>query len=108
MNFGREIIQQEMKKLEAELEKLENQPDSPVKSSLQEKTRTKLMGSELKLQQLENDLADIGTKPGEKAGGRLECGIAYPGTEISFGEEMLRIRQVSGNALSSRSTGRSY
>ena len=29
----------------------------------------------------------------EKGGGRLECGIAYPGTEICFGDEILRLRQ---------------
>ena len=30
----------------------------------------------------------------EKGGGRLECGIAYAGTEISFGSETLRLRRA--------------
>ena len=31
--------------------------------------------------------------------GRLECDIAYPGTEISFGDEVLRLRQLSRKCI---------
>ena len=27
--------------------------------------------------------------------GRMECGIVYPGTEISIGDEVLRLRRIS-------------
>ena len=94
-NFEREAVQNELKGLEMELEKLECQLDSPVKSSLLSKLRIKVSTAELKLRQLENDLMDITIQLEEKNSGRLECGVAYPGTEISFGEETLRLRQES-------------
>ena len=91
-NFEREIVQKELKNLEMELEKLECQLDSPTKSSILGKTRMKLSVAELKLKQLEEDLADIKLTLEEKESGRLECSTAYPGTEISFGDEILRLR----------------
>jgi len=92
-NFEYEIVQRELKKLEMELEKLECQLDSTGKSSLLDKTRMKLSLAELKLKQLESELADIRIETEENNTGRLECGIAYPGTEICFGDEILRLRQ---------------
>ena len=92
-NFEREVIQQELKDLEIELEKMECQLDSPAKTSLLNKTRMKLSVAELKLKQLEDDLANIKVELMEKEHGRLECAVVYPGTEISFGDEMLRVRQ---------------
>lgn len=94
-NFEREIVQQELKELEMEMEKLECQLDSSSKSSLLDKARTKLTVAELKLKQLESELSDLKIETDEKNKGRLECGIAYPGTEISFGDETLRVRQES-------------
>ena len=91
-NFEYEIVQRELKMLEMELEKLECQLDSTGKSSLLDKTRMKLSLAELKLKQLESELADIRIEAEEQNTGRLECGVAYPGTEISFGEETLRLR----------------
>ena len=94
-NFERELVQRELKVLEMELEKLECQLDSTSKSSLLDKTRSKLMVAELKLKQLESELADLKIEAEEKNKGRLECGVAYPGTEISFGDETFRVRQES-------------
>ena len=90
-NFELEYLRQELKKLEMEQEELECQMDSPSKSSLLSKTRMKLTVTEHKLRQLEEDMPqpDAAAK---KNNGRLECGVAYPGTEISFGEETLRLR----------------
>ncbi len=98
-NFEREIIQRELKELTIELEKLECQLDSPTKSSILGKTRMKLSVAELKLKQLEEDLADIKLTLEEKESGRLECSLAYPGTEISFGEEILRLRQETRHCV---------
>ncbi len=92
-NFEREVVQQELKDLEMELEKLECQLDSPVKSSLLAKLRVKVSTAELKLKQLEDDLMDIEIELTEKNGGRLECGVAYPETEINIGDELLRLRR---------------
>lgn len=91
-NFEYDLVQQELKFLEIEMEKLECQLDTSEKPGLLEKTRMRLSVAELKLRQLESDLADIRIETEESNTGRLECGIAYPGTEISFGDETLRLR----------------
>lgn len=91
-NFEYELVQRELKLLEMEMEKLECQLDTTGKPGLLEKTRMKLSVAELKLKQLESELADIRIETEESNTGRLECGIAYPGTEISFGSETLRLR----------------
>lgn len=91
-NFEYELVQRELKILEMELEKLECQLDTTGKPGLLEKTRMKLSVAELKLKQLESELADIRIETEESNTGRLECGIAYPGTEISFGDETIRLR----------------
>lgn len=91
-NFEREQVQRELKNLEMELEKLECQLDSPVKSSLISKVRVKLNTAELRLQQLEEDLLDIQEELKDREEGRLECSVAYAGTEISIDDEMIRLR----------------
>ena len=98
-NFEREAVAQELRELEIEMEKLEAQLDSPVKASLLGKLRMKLSVSELKLRQMEDDLMDIKLELNEKNDGRLECGIAYPGTELTFGDEVLRLRQESRQCI---------
>ncbi len=92
-NFERELVRRELKGLEMELEKLECQLDSPVKASLISKTKVKLNTAELRLQQLDEDLEDTKEElRGHEEDGRLECGVAYAGTEISIGDEMVRLR----------------
>ena len=45
------------------------------------------------LQQLEEDLIDIKAELKDRGeDGRLECGVAYAGTEISIGDEITRLR----------------
>ena len=104
-NFEREVVQQELKDLEMDLEKLECQPDSPVKSSLLAKLRVKLSTAELKLKQLEDDLVDIEQEMTEKTAGRMECGVAYPETEISIGDEMLRLRRETRQCVAKLVSG---
>lgn len=91
-NFEREQVQKELKELEMEMEKLECQLDSPVKASLISKVRVKLNTAELRLQQLEEDLQDIQEELKDREEGRLECGVAYAGTEITIDDEMVRLR----------------
>lgn len=91
-NFEYDLVQQELKILEMDLERLECQLDTSGKPGMLEKTRMKLSVAELKLKQLESELADLQIETEESNTGRLECGIAYPGTEISFGDETLRLR----------------
>ncbi len=95
-NFEREQVQRELKALEMEMEKTECQLDSPAKTSILSKLRMKMSVAELKLKQLDDELADLDKEElKEKEEGRLECGVAHAGTEISFGEETLRLRQES-------------
>ena len=62
-----------------ELEKLECQLDSTGKSSLLDKTRMKLSLAELKLKQLESELADIRIEAEEQNTGQLDIHrIALP------------------------------
>lgn len=92
-NFERDTIRKELRELKQELERLENQLDSPAKSSLLGKTRMKISVAELKLKQMEEDLNAMKAELKEKDSGRLECSVAYPGTELIFGNEILRLRQ---------------
>lgn len=95
-HFERETVQQELRDLELEAERLEAQLDSPAKSSQMGKLRIKLSAAELKLRQLEDDLLDIQMEMSEQekevGSARLECGTLYAGTDIHFGEEMIRLR----------------
>ena len=58
-SFEREQVRRELKELEIEHERLECQLDSPVKSSLLGKVRMRLSTTELRLQQLEEDLRQV-------------------------------------------------
>lgn len=91
--FERDSVRRQLRELSQDLERLEDQLDSPAKSSLLGKTRMKLSVAELKLKQLEEDLDAIKAEAKDRDTGRLECSIAYPGTEITFGNEILRLRQ---------------
>ena len=91
-SLERELLRQELKALDQELERLGEQPDNPAKASLMGKVRMKQSVAGHKLKQLEEDLAADLAEPKEKDSGRMECGIAYAGTEISFGDETLRLR----------------
>lgn len=103
-NFEQELARRELRDLEVELETLECQPESPVKASLLAKLRIKVSTAEMKLRQLEDNLLDIEEGP-KKKGERLECGIAFPGTEVNFGEETLRLRHESHNCVIRESDG---
>ncbi len=93
-NFERELVHKELEEQELELERLESQPDSPAKASLLGKTRIKLSTSALRLQQLETELADIKEEVQDRGEeGRLECAVAYAGTEITIGNEITRLQE---------------
>lgn len=106
-NFERDLVKQELRELGQDLERLEAQLDSPTKSSLMGKVRMKISVTELKLKQLEEELADnkAGQKEKEKESGRLECGVAYAGTEIIFGKEILRLRHESRQCTAKLASG---
>lgn len=93
-SFELEQVRRELKELEIEHERLECQLDSAAKASLLSKIRMKLSAAELRLQQLEEDLQDVKEElDGKEGEGRLECGVAYAGTEVRFGKEMVRLQR---------------
>lgn len=105
-NFERELVRKELKELEGELERLECQLDSPVKASLISKVRVKLNTAELRLQHLEEDLEDIQEELRRlEENGRLECGVAYAGTEIRIGDETVRLRQENRQCIAKMMCG---
>ena len=103
-NFEQELARQELENLEAELETVERQPESPVKASLLAKLRIGVSAAEMKLRQLEDNLLDVEERPKEKDE-RLECGVAYPGTEVDFGEEVLRLQHENRQCVVRISNG---
>ena len=92
----KDLVRKKLASLASELEKLEAQLDSPAKASLMGKLRMKASVSEHRLNQLDEEL-DKGRleqkSQKEQDGGRMECGVAYAGTEISFGDQCLLLRQ---------------
>lgn len=97
-SFEREITQREVNAMEMELERLECQPESPVKSSLLSKAKIKLATAEMKLRQLEERRARM-TPERERESGRMECGAVYPGTKVRIGEEVLRVQELSRHCV---------
>ena len=94
--FERELVLEQLRELRRDVNRLENRLDSPLKTSLLGKTRMKLSVAELKLKQLDEDLAGAREDLKElkdQDRGRMECGVAFAGTEISFGDQNYRLRQ---------------
>ena len=87
-----ETVRQELRDLSQEMKRLEEQPDNPTKAAQIGKIRMKRSVASLKLSQLEEDTATQKSGPVPKNTGRMECDVAHPGTEISIGEEILRLR----------------
>lgn len=92
-SFEREVLRQQLKELEDELKKTENRLDSSSKASRMAKERMQLSTGKLKLEKLEMELAEAKDDTRENDRRRLECGLAYPGTEITIGEETLSLKQ---------------
>jgi len=88
-----DALREQLRELNRDLERLENQLDSPLKSTLLGKARMKLSVAELKLKQLDEDLTASKENLKDQDSGRMECGVAYAGTEINFGDEFLRLRR---------------
>ena len=97
-SFEQEITQRAVNAMEMELERLECQPDSPVKSSLLSKAKIKLATAEMKLRQLEERRERMAPER-ERESGRLECGAAYPGTKVRIGDEVFRVHDLSRHCV---------
>lgn len=88
----KEELMKQLTKAEEELKKIELQPEGPNKSGRIARARMKLSGDRMRLEQLERDLGSRKEELKRHGSGRMECGIVYPGTEITIGEAYLRVR----------------
>ncbi len=104
----KDLVRQKLTRLTEELERLDAQLDSPAKTSLIGKVRMKMSVSENRLKQLEEELnagkEDLKNQK-EQDSGRMECGVAYAGTEISFGDQFLRLRQETHQCVAKLAYG---
>lgn len=85
-DFERETLLLNIKKQEAELERLERQPDSPTRTQRMGKLRLDLSIGRMKLAQFDKELKKIKEKLEEQGGCRLKCSIAYPGMVLTIGD----------------------
>lgn len=91
--FERDVLAREIAEYEARLEKLEKQPDSATKLSMLSKTRVKLSISRNKLEQVDRDLKELQEQLEERRSGRLQCDVAYGGTEVTISGVSQLLRQ---------------
>lgn len=85
-DFEKETLLLNIKKQEAELERLERQPDSPTRTQRMGKLRLDLSISRMKVNQFDKELKKIKEKLEQQGGCRLKCNIAYPGMVLSIGD----------------------
>ena len=91
--FEQRTLTEELEELEKELKKTRCQLDSPVKTTRMNKCRMQISTTRLKLDQLNRELAEAEKNFERNDQRRLECSLAYAGTEVTIGEAVLRLRQ---------------
>ena len=90
--FDREVLLMETAGLEAELEAVERQPESPTKFTRMGKLRMQISVNKSKLEQFQEDL-DEQEEEEEPGVRRLSCGVAYPGVSVTIGPGNYRFRR---------------
>lgn len=98
-NYEREFLQKSLEELEAELEKVERQPDSPSKTQRMGKIRLDLSVGRMKLGQFDKELEKIKNKLEEQGGCRLKCDIAYPGLVLNINKETLHLTKETSSVV---------
>ena len=101
----REELLQQLTRQEEDLKRIELQPESPGKAGRITRARMKLSGDRMRLEQLERDLEKLRDSVKKQGSGRMECGIVYPGTEITIGEAMLRVRHETQQCIAALIAG---
>ncbi len=98
-NYEREFLQKSLDELEAELEKVERQPNSPSKTQRMGKIRLDLSVGRMKLGQFDKELEKIKNKLEEQGGCRLKCDIAYPGLVLNINKETLHLTKETSSVV---------
>ncbi len=96
-DFERELLLKNIADLEEEMETLERQPESPARTKRMNKVRLDLSVDKMKLGQFNKDMEKAEKKQEVLGKSRLKCGIAYPGTVLTIGEETLHLTQETSS-----------
>lgn len=96
-DFERELLLENIADLEEEMETLERQPESPARTKRMNKVRLDLSVDKMKLGQFNKDMEKAEKKQEVLVKSRLKCGIAYPGTVLTIGEETLHLTQETSS-----------
>ena len=96
-DFERELLLENIEDLEEEMEALERQPESPARTKRMNKVRLDLSVDKMKLGQFNKDMEKAEKKQEVRGKSRLKCGIAYPGTVLTIGNETLHLTQETSS-----------
>lgn len=96
-DFERELLLENIEDLEEEMEALERQPESPARTKRMNKVRLDLSVDKMKLGQFNKDMEKAEKKQEAQGKSRLKCGIAYPGTVLTIGNETLHLTQETSS-----------
>lgn len=91
--FDQELLLMETADLEAELEAVEKQPESPTKFTRMGKLRMQISVNKNKLELFQKDLEEEQQEEDEPGVRRLTCGVAYAGASVAIGSEVYRFRR---------------
>lgn len=95
LEFDQEVLLMEIADLEAELEVVELQPESPTKFTRMGKLRMQISVNKKKLEQFQEDM-EVPEEEEEPGVRRMSCGKAYPGVSVSIGPGSYRFRREIG------------
>ncbi len=96
-NYERTILEEEIRTMEAELEKIERQPDSPAKAQRMGKLRLDLSIGRMKLGQFDKELKKLKERLDAQGGCKLKCDIAYPGMVLTIGEATMHLTKETSS-----------
>lgn len=92
-DFDQELLLREINGLQEEMDRVEQQPDSPTKLSRLAKLRMQISLSRMKLEQALKDLELLGEVQEEPGIRRLVCDVAYAGTSVTIDQAFRRLQQ---------------
>lgn len=96
-NYERAILEEDIRAMEAEIEKLERQPDSPAKTQRIGKLRLDLSIGRMKLGQFDKELKKLKERLDAQGGCRLKCDIAYPGMVLTIGDATMHLTKETSS-----------
>ncbi|MEZ3485904.1 MAG: FapA family protein [Lachnospiraceae bacterium] len=96
-NYERTILEENIGAMEAELEKLDRQPDSPARTQRIGKLRLDLSIGRMKLGQFDKELKKLKERLDAQGGCKLKCDIAYPGMVLTIGDAVMHLAKETSS-----------